>query len=147
MMVTMTRLSSYHSVVVVTAFLVFVVVTLLDATEVVTAQQVQQEYRNNNQPTELVSKDGLLEVTLTVDELVSVLDTKIAPAYNGEPCGPTLRVRPGDTLKVTLINNLPAMTSTENELYNYIQDPQNEIDNLVNVTAIYNRLDVTTGNV
>ena len=101
----------------------------------------------NNQPTELVSQNGLLEVTLTVDDLVSVQDTKIAPAYNDEPYGPTLRVKAGDTLRVTLINNLPAMTSQEQELYNYIQDPQNEIDNLVNVTAIYNRLDITNGNV
>jgi hypothetical protein len=38
-----------------------------------------------NQPTELRSENGLLEVTLTVDDLLSVNGTKTAPAYNGEP--------------------------------------------------------------
>jgi hypothetical protein len=82
-----------------------------------------------------------------VDNLSSVGGTKIAPAYNGQPCGPTLRVKPGDTLKVTLVNNLTPMTATERELYEYILDPENEEQNEVNVTVIYNRLDATNGNV
>jgi hypothetical protein len=100
-----------------------------------------------NQPTELFSENGVLEVTLVVDDLQSVGGTKIAPAYNGEPCGPTLHVKPGDTLQVTLVNNLPPMSETERELYDYILDPANEENNEANVTAIYNRLDVTNGNV
>ena len=54
-----------------------------------------------NQPTELVSSNGRLEVTLTVDNLESWPNgTKIGSAFNGLPVGPTLRVKQGDTLEV-----------------------------------------------
>mmetsp|Transcript_3218 Transcript_3218/g.6048 ORF Transcript_3218/g.6048 Transcript_3218/m.6048 type:complete len:591 (+) Transcript_3218:145-1917(+) len=102
---------------------------------------------NLNQPTELKSENGLLEVTLTVADLQSIRGGKIAPAYNGEPIGPTLRVKPGDTLRVTLVNNLRPMTESERELYEYVQDPANEEANEANVTVIYNRLDASNGNV
>jgi hypothetical protein len=58
-----------------------------------------------------------------------------------------LRLKPGDTLKVTLVNNLPPMSDTERQLYEYIMNAENEKDDEVNVTVIYNRLDATNGNV
>lgn len=95
----------------------------------------------NFQPENLVSVDGLLEVTLNVDRLESLNGTRFAPAYNASPIGPTIRVKPGDTLKVTLNNNLAPGTDLDRELNAYVMDPQNAVDNDVNVTIIYNRLD------
>jgi FtsP/CotA-like multicopper oxidase with cupredoxin domain len=94
----------------------------------------------NPQPVELVSVDGLLEVTLDVDFLESLNGTRIGPGYNGAPVGPTLRVKPGDTLIVTLNNNLSPATPLDRELHDYVMDPNNAIENDVNVTIIYNRL-------
>ena len=84
----------------------------------------------NFQPMEYVSNEnGLLEVTLNVDLLESLNSTRIAPAYNGATVGPTLRVKPGNTVSVTLVNNLPPPTDLDQELYNYILDPQNQLEN------------------
>jgi FtsP/CotA-like multicopper oxidase with cupredoxin domain len=96
---------------------------------------------DNFQPVELISENGRLDVTLTVDLLESFNGTKIGPAYNGAPVGPTLRVKPGDTLAVTLENKLPPPTDLDRELYGYIQDPVSEEEDELNVTIIYNRLD------
>jgi FtsP/CotA-like multicopper oxidase with cupredoxin domain len=60
--------------------------------------------------------------------------------YNDGPVGPTIRLKPGDTLTVTLENMLSPESDRSRELMRYVMDPQNEIDNLVNVTIIYNRL-------
>lgn len=38
----------------------------------------------------------------------SVTELLYLRSYNGEPLGPTLVARPGDTLKIRLVNNLPA---------------------------------------
>lgn len=97
----------------------------------------------NYQPEELKSVDGLLDVTLDVAMLESLNGTRIAPAYNGAPVGPTLRVKPGDTLRVKLNNNLEPGTDVDRELYEYVLDPLNDLDEKadVNVTIIYNRLD------
>lgn len=58
----------------------------------------------------------------------------------GQPIGPTLRVKPGDLLTVTLNNSLPAGSSVDRELYDYTHNPQNEMDEPRNMTIIYNRL-------
>lgn len=44
-----------------------------------------------------------------------VQDTR---AYNGDMAGPTIRIKPGDTLKVALTNNLPAEAVSTASLHN-----------------------------
>jgi FtsP/CotA-like multicopper oxidase with cupredoxin domain len=90
--------------------------------------------------------NGRLDVTLQVDMLESLNGTRVAPGYNGAPIGPTLRVKPGDVLAVTLQNNLPAGSSLDRELYNYVMDPVNEANNEANVTIVFNRL-AANGNI
>jgi hypothetical protein len=90
-------------------------------------------------PDELISENGLLDVTLTVDLVTSLNGARIAPGYNGKPVGPTLRVKPGDTLRVTLVNNLDqAPEVVSRSLYEYVY---NDKSDFVNVSRIYNRLD------
>lgn len=62
---------------------------------------------------EASSKDGQLAVTLTAAESQVPFggSTRWAMTYNGQVSGPTLRVRPGDRLTVTLVNDLPEATS------------------------------------
>jgi FtsP/CotA-like multicopper oxidase with cupredoxin domain len=76
------------------------VLPVLVATALPTAAQVV-----NYQPVELVSSGGMLEVTLDVGLLESLNGTRLAPAYNGETVGPTLRLKPGDSFKVILKNS------------------------------------------
>ena len=66
-------------------------------------------------------------------------DTKsrMAPGYNGLPVGPTLIVRQGDTMKVTLRNSLPPGSDLDKALYAYVRDPASDEHN---VTAIVNRI-------
>ena len=90
-----------------------------------------------NQPQAYKSENGLLDVSLVVDMVTSLNGTRTAPGYNGRSAGPTLRVSPGDTLRVTLTNNLQT-TETDAELYQYIMDPNSDY---VNATIIANRLD------
>lgn len=68
----------------------------------------------------------------------SVPQVRIGPGFNDKPIGPTLRVKPGDLLTVTLNNNLDPGTDLDRELYSYILDPESED---INVTIIANRLD------
>ena len=65
-------------------------------------------------------------------------NTRIAPAFNGAPMGPTLRVKPGDTLKVTLNNLLDPPSAHDLELRDYVYDPTSDP---LNLTIISNRLD------
>ena len=99
---------------------------------------------SHTQPAELVSQDGKLEVTLDVDLIDSLegipwsnTGFRTGPGYNGQPIGPTLRVKRGDTLTVTLNNNLDPSPARELELDAYVKDPTSDD---VNVTVIYNRL-------
>ena len=98
------------------------------------------------QPNEIVSKNGALKVTLTVDLVLSLDGSRLAAGYNGGPIGPTLRVKPGDTLTVTLINNLAPGSDLDRELYDYTHDPQAQKANDANMTIVYNRLD-SIGNI
>jgi FtsP/CotA-like multicopper oxidase with cupredoxin domain len=100
----------------------------------------------NYQPAELVSSGGMLEVTLDVGLLESLNGTRLAPAYNGETVGPTLRLKPGDSFKVVLKNSLDPGSAMDRELNGYVMDIQNSIDSDANVTTIYNRLS-TNGNI
>lgn len=65
------------------------------------------------QPNELVSKNGRLEVTLRAEEshVPHGTGTRFAYTYNGTTPGPTLRVRPGDTISLTLENRLTEHTN------------------------------------
>jgi FtsP/CotA-like multicopper oxidase with cupredoxin domain len=90
------------------------------------------------------SKNGRLDVTLSVDLVDSLHGIewssnrkRTAPGYNGAAIGPTLRVRPGDTLTITLQNNLAPSPALDHELHAYVMDPRSDD---ANVTAIYNRL-------
>ena len=89
----------------------------------------------------LISANGKLDVTLRVRGATTLNGTRVSPMYNGGPIGPTLRVKPGDTLTVTLLNLQRPTTDYVRELTDYVMDPQNELDDLANVTIIYNRLD------
>lgn len=92
------------------------------------------------QPDMIYSVDGTLEATLDLDYLVSLEGRRISPAYNKEPVGPTLRVKPGDKVSVTLVNSLPPGTDLDHALYDYTHDETNEMTNEANMTVIYNRL-------
>lgn len=65
------------------------------------------------EPAELTSRDGRLEVTLTASATAVPYGsgTRWALTYNGSTPGPTLRVRPGDELVVTLDNRFDATTN------------------------------------
>ena len=62
---------------------------------------------------ELSSSAGALSVTLTAAESQVPYNgsTRWAMTYNGQVSGPTLRVRAGDTLRITLVNHLDQPTS------------------------------------
>lgn len=64
------------------------------------------------QPEVLASQDGVLDVRLTAAAGVRLagLDTS-AWGYNGTSPGPTLRVRPGDLLRMRLVNQLGQPTN------------------------------------
>ncbi len=59
-----------------------------------------------SQPVDLYSKNGVLNVTMTVkQEVVNVSGKNVyAMVYNDSFVGPTLHVNPGDTLKLNLVN-------------------------------------------
>lgn len=62
---------------------------------------------------------------------------RIGAGYNGLPVGPTLIVKPGDTMRVTLRNSLPPSSDLDKELYAYVHDHESDE---TNVTIITNRL-------
>ncbi|MDA0219380.1 MAG: multicopper oxidase family protein [Proteobacteria bacterium] len=77
-------------------------------------------------PPEVRSAGGLLEVTLVAEETDYTLGDRAARTaiYNGIYAGPTLRVKPGDTMRITLVNKLDQPTNihfhgmTVSPLYN-----------------------------
>ena len=87
------------------------------------------------QPDEIYSKDGVLDTMLTVDYLLSLDGTRYAPAYNGKVVGPTFRVKPGDTIRIKLVNNLLPESDIGRELYKYVLDPNP--DDSMNQTSKY----------
>ncbi|MFB6960772.1 multicopper oxidase family protein [Streptomyces sp. NPDC056309] len=64
-------------------------------------------------PPELVSRDGALKATIVVERRkVRVGDHQLyATTYNGAYMPPTLRVRPGDRIDLTMINNTDKYTN------------------------------------
>jgi FtsP/CotA-like multicopper oxidase with cupredoxin domain len=89
---------------------------------------------------EFTSSDGKLEVTLEVDLVTSLNGTRNGPGYNGFPVGPTLRVKPGDTISLTLKNNLSPGSAVDRSLYEYVSDPESFIKNYTNLTIVSDRL-------
>ncbi len=65
------------------------------------------------EPAVLASRDGVLQVTLTASRAaVSVAGRPVfAAAYNGSYVPPTLRVRPGDVVRLRLVNGLDEETN------------------------------------
>jgi FtsP/CotA-like multicopper oxidase with cupredoxin domain len=65
------------------------------------------------QPSVLQSTNGLLEVSLLVKAGLHPWGSgnRYALSYNGSTPGPTLRVRPGDTMRITLRNELDQETN------------------------------------
>jgi FtsP/CotA-like multicopper oxidase with cupredoxin domain len=64
-------------------------------------------------PSEVVSESGVLKMTLTADERMIKYgnSTRWAMTYNGTFPAPTMRVKPGDTLQITLVNKLSNPTN------------------------------------
>jgi len=60
-------------------------------------------------PPEIYSGGGALQTTLVVDYSYNRIgaDSVKLRSYKGGLCGPTLRIRSGDKLKIRLINDLP----------------------------------------
>lgn len=67
----------------------------------------------NEQPEVLASSAGKLDVTLTAAETIVPFgsSTRWAMTYNGKTTGPTLVIRPGDHVNITLVNKLNQATS------------------------------------
>lgn len=64
------------------------------------------------EPPTVVSRDGRLDVRLEAAAGVTLAGRRTAAyGYNGTSPGPTLRVRPGDLLRVELVNRLDAVTN------------------------------------
>ncbi|MBK5288691.1 MAG: multicopper oxidase family protein [Acidimicrobiia bacterium] len=64
-------------------------------------------------PRERRSRNGVLDVTLVAEGRTVRFGTgrRYAYTYNGTTPGPTLRLRPGDTLRITLVNHLSETTN------------------------------------
>jgi FtsP/CotA-like multicopper oxidase with cupredoxin domain len=75
------------------------------------AQDATPESSPNDffEPMQYASEDGQLAVTLQA--MSDETSTIARLGYNGTTPGPTLRVQPGDTLRVSLVNALPEMTN------------------------------------
>lgn len=67
----------------------------------------------SGEPETLTSSDGLLEVTLRAEPgpISTSTGTRYGYSYNGNSPGPTLRIRPGDRLTVTVENDLEEPTN------------------------------------
>ena len=81
------------------------------------------------EPAALTSSDGLLEVTLRAAPGVTIAGrTTRALGYNGTSPGPTLSVRPGDTVRVRLENELD--TATNLHTHGLHVSPEGNSDNV-----------------
>lgn len=68
-------------------------------------------------PEEITSNNGVLETELEVkygDNIIAGCPVHLR-SYNGKLVGPTLRVKPGDTIKINLINSLPKLPDDTDE--------------------------------
>jgi FtsP/CotA-like multicopper oxidase with cupredoxin domain len=81
-------------------------------------------------PEVLTSQDGILDVTLEAAEGSHQVAGRKATtfAYNGSVPGPTLRLRPGDRLRVRLVNELPQGTNLHT--HGLLVSPEGNADNV-----------------
>jgi suppressor of ftsI len=86
-------------------------------------------------PRQLVSKDGLLRARLVADETAVRVGGRrvIGRAYNGSFPGPTLRLRPGDTVRLTLVNRLRVATNIH--FHGMHVSPSGRSDNVLRTVA------------
>jgi FtsP/CotA-like multicopper oxidase with cupredoxin domain len=89
------------------------------------------------QPPVMESTDGVLEAMLTVTLSESLDGTRLSPLYNGQPMGPTLKVKPGDVLTLTLNNQLSPISEDQAEMMAKLHDGDADA---AEVTKLYNRL-------
>jgi FtsP/CotA-like multicopper oxidase with cupredoxin domain len=82
------------------------------------------------EPTVRTSSDGVLETTLRAAVVPTTAGGRpvTAYAYEGEFPGPTLRLRPGDVLKVKLVNDLDACTNIHT--HGFHVSPKDNSDNI-----------------
>lgn len=82
-----------------------------------------------SQPREIRSSGGVLALTLTAEEGLIAFDggQRWAYTYNGGTPGPTLRVKPGDTLKIKLVNKLTSDTNLHT--HGLLVSPKGNSDN------------------
>jgi suppressor of ftsI len=88
-----------------------------------------------NAPRQLVSKDGLLRARFVADETAVRVGGRrvIGRAYNGSFPGPTLRLRPGDTLRLKLVNRLSVATNIH--FHGMHVSPSGKSDNVLRTVA------------
>lgn len=81
----------------------------------------EKDFKN---PEEITSNNGVLTTTLTVkygDNNIAGCPVHLR-SYNGKLVGPTLRVKPGDTIRINLINDLPPQDHPDNHQTNQQTD-------------------------
>lgn len=84
------------------------------------------------EPEQLVSVNGLLTATVDVTrQPVQIGDqTVVGTVYNGQFVGPTLRLRPGDRLELTVNNKLPDHEMTNVHFHGLHVSPSGVSDNV-----------------
>lgn len=95
-----------------------------------TTSEPSQPTGSLREPEVLSSSDGRLELTLTASLTeVAVAGRPVrALTYNGTVPGPTLRVRPGDRIALTLRNELDAVTNLHT--HGLVVSPEGKSDNV-----------------
>jgi FtsP/CotA-like multicopper oxidase with cupredoxin domain len=83
------------------------------------------------EPSEFVSQDGVVQVNLTAEEQqIELAGTPVAGRfYNGGYVGPTIRLGPGDTIELELVNALPEPTNLH--FHGLHVSPSGESDNVL----------------
>ena len=83
------------------------------------------------EPSEFVSKDGVVQVNLTAEESqIELAGTPVAArVYNGEFVGPTMRLNPGESIQLELDNTLSEPTNLH--FHGLHVSPSGESDNVL----------------
>jgi len=109
-----------------------------------TLESANQPPDRNANPAELRAKDHVLSLTLHAG---IASDGKSSFFFNGQPNAPTLRLSPGDQLKITYVNDLPAkppekclagpcMDMTNLHFHGLTVSPQAPQDNVLDMMAM-----------
>jgi suppressor of ftsI len=112
-----------------------VAVVAATGTEQTSRPAVSQTQRvRAEEPPVIESRNGLLRTTFTVEERsVTIAGARVrrAKTYQGELIGPTLRVKPGDTIEIRLVNRLGEPTNLH--LHGFHVSPRGIADNVLRV--------------